>query len=161
MSIKRWAGVAALGALLVTGGAIITAVSAQGGPSMGRWGGPGRSAGWAPALRELGLRALDLTDAQREQVRGIEQSHRDERRQLAERLRTAHVGLQEVVQATSFDEAAIRSRSAEVAAVQADMAVLRARIRGEVWAILTPEQQQTATERHAKAAERRQQRRPQ
>lgn len=105
-------------------------------------------------LREIGIGRLDLTDAQREQARTIVQGQRDELTQIRERLRTAHKALNDAVAAPQFDEATVRARSADLAAAQADAAVLRAKVRSEVWAILTPEQQQKATELRAKMAER-------
>jgi periplasmic protein CpxP/Spy len=162
MSITtRMAGAIALAALL-TGG-IVTGVAvhaqdvsrARGGQFFGGPGGPDRG---MHLLREMGLRSLDLTDAQEEQVRTVVQSHRAEFAQIRERLRAAHKGLNDAVTAATLDEAAIRARSADVAAVQADSAVLRAKVRGEVWSLLTPEQQQKATELRAKMAERFQQR---
>jgi Spy/CpxP family protein refolding chaperone len=45
-----------------------------------------------------------------------------------------------------FDEGVIRDRSSNVAAVQADEAVLRATIRNEIFGVLTPEQQSRAIE---------------
>ena len=43
-------------------------------------------------LGEFGpaLRALELTDAQREQIRGIAKTHEAEFREIGDRLRTAH-----------------------------------------------------------------------
>ena len=119
-------------------------------------GGEGR--GFA-LRRELGIRHLDLSEAQQEQVRGILESHRAELTNIRERLRVAFRNLNDVVTAGSFDEAAVRSRSAEVAAVQSDAAVLRAKVHSEVWSILTGEQQQEAAELKAKMLERMEQRR--
>ena len=72
------------------------------------------------------------------------------------------------VTADTFDEAAIRQASADVAAVDADGAVLRAKVHAEVWALLTPEQQQKAQAlqaqmelRHSQMRERFEQRRGQ
>ena len=52
------------------------------------------------------------------------------------------------------DEAAIRAKSAEVAAVQADAAVLRARVHQEVLSLLTAEQQAKVKELRAQAETR-------
>ena len=59
-------------------------------------------------------------------------------------MQAAREALHAVVTADTFDEAAIRLKSADVAAVEADGAVLRAKVHAEVWALLTPEQQQKA-----------------
>lgn len=157
---KRWAGAAALAVLLTGGLAAGTVAYAQGGPGGGpMFGGHKRGFQGMALMRELGIGRLDLTDAQREQVRAIVQGQRDAFAQIGERLRAAHKGLNDAVSSPTFDEATIRARSADIAAVQADAAVLRAKVRSEVWTILTPEQQQQVTELRAKMAERFQQRR--
>jgi Spy/CpxP family protein refolding chaperone len=46
----------------------------------------------------------------------------------------------------SFDEGVIRNLSADVAAVQADEAVLRGTIRTQIFGVLTPEQLERALE---------------
>ena len=93
-------------------------------------------------LRELGLRGIDLTDAQREQVRTIMQTHQSQFQQANTRLRDAHRAFAESVQAESLNEATVRARSADVANAMAEQAILRARVRGEVLNILTAEQQE-------------------
>jgi periplasmic protein CpxP/Spy len=112
-----------------------------GGPGMrgGRGGGPFGLFG--PALR-----GLDLTDAQREQVRAIMESHKEDQKAIAERMIAARKALHEAIAADALDEAAVRSKAAEVGAVEADAAVLQAKIHAEVFAILTPEQAKKAKE---------------
>src|SRR4029453_11576575 len=104
-------------------------------------------------LRMLGPE-LGLTDAQKDQVKNIAQAHRDEQQALGDRARKAHEALHAAITAETFDEALIRQRSADVAAVDADMAVAQARLHAEVWQILTPEQKQKAAAFQAKAQER-------
>jgi Spy/CpxP family protein refolding chaperone len=120
---------------------------------MGRGrGGPGGPMGmFGPGLQELGL-----SDAQRDQVRAIHESHRDEFQQLAEKVRTAREGLTALIEAETIDEAAIRAKAADVAAAEADVAILNAKVRAEVFSsVLTPEQQQKARELRAQRDERR------
>jgi protein CpxP len=74
-------------------------------------------------------------------VRQITESHRDEHRAIADRARKAHEALRDVTESPTFDESAVRARAADVATVEADMAVARARLYNEVYQILTPEQQ--------------------
>jgi len=102
------------------------------------------------------LGRLNLTDAQREQVKSVLDSHRDETRALADKSGTAHRALAAAISAEQFDESAIRARSADVAAADADMAVLQARIHGEIWQLLTPDQQKQARELQAQGEQRRQ-----
>jgi protein CpxP len=108
------------------------------GVPMGR-GGPMGPGGPMGMLLMLGPR-LGLTDAQKDQVKTIAELHKDEWKTLADRARTAHEALNDAVTADGFDEAFIRSRSAEVAAVDADMAVARAHAHAEVFQILTADQ---------------------
>jgi hypothetical protein len=72
-------------------------------------------------------RALNLTDAQRDQVKAIVQAHGDEWKTLGDRARTAHQALQAAVTSGTVDEGLIRQRATEVGAVEADIAVARAR----------------------------------
>ena len=83
---------------------------------------------------------LGLTDAQKDQIKAIADSHKDEWKALADRGRAAHVALDAAITADTVDEALIRQKSAEAAAVEADMAVARAHARAEVLQILTADQ---------------------
>ena len=103
------------------------------------------------------LRQLDLTDDQRAQVRQVMDSHRDELRAIGERLMAAHRAQRDAVTAAQFDEQAVRTRAAELAAAEADAAVLRAKVHSEVFAVLTPEQQAKAAELKAQREARAQQ----
>lgn len=120
------------------------------GPGMrGGPGGPGGFGGMMGGpLGMLGpeLRAVGLTSEQRTQVQAIVQSHREAQAAIGERLRAANAALREAVTAETFDEGNIRAKAAEVAAAEADAAVLRAKVRAEVFALLTPEQIQKAKE---------------
>ncbi|OFW21988.1 MAG: hypothetical protein A3H97_02660 [Acidobacteria bacterium RIFCSPLOWO2_02_FULL_65_29] len=109
------------------------------------------------ALGPLGpiMRQVNLTDAQREQVRSIVESHRDEMQALGERARPAHEALQAAINSGMFDEGTIRARYAEVANVEADVAVAQARVYSEVFQILTPEQQAEVTKLQGEMKERR------
>jgi Spy/CpxP family protein refolding chaperone len=102
-----------------------------------------------------GLRALDLTDDQRQQIRAAMSSHREEYRALAERTRAARRAQQVAIEQVPMNESQIRAASSELAAAEADAAVLRARVHEQVFSLLTPEQQ---TKANALAAERRQRR---
>ena len=120
----------------------------QGGPGMR--GGPGGPFGMAG----LPLRGLELTDAQREQVRTIMESHSADQKAVGDKMIAARKALHEAIAAESLDEAAIRAAAAEVGAAEADAAVLQAKIHGEVFAILTPEQVKKAKELRAEMENR-------
>jgi protein CpxP len=91
-------------------------------------------------------RELQLTDAQKTQLRAIADAHHDEWKALADRERTAREALNAAVNPenlanpASIDESLIRQRSADVAAADADLAVARAHAHVEVWQILTADQ---------------------
>jgi len=121
--------------------------SGSGGPGSGRFGwpgpdGPGRRGGpGGGVLGPMLLERLNLTTDQRDRVHQIMDSHRDEQKAIGDRAMKAREALNEAI-AGPFDESTIRTRSADVAAVDADSAVLQARVYGEVVQILTTEQQQ-------------------
>jgi Spy/CpxP family protein refolding chaperone len=148
--MKNAIAVTAVAVLTAAGGA---SVFAQGGPDgfgHRRFGGPfGRA-----AAAGLPLRALDLTEEQRTQVKGIYDQHRDELQKAAERVRAAFKAQQDAVSAIPADESAIRAKSSELAAAQADAAVLRARIHSAVYQVLTPEQQQKAQQLRSQREQR-------
>jgi protein CpxP len=112
-------------------------------------GGPG-----GPGLAFMALRRLDLTDAQKAQVKTIIESHQDEARALADRGRKARLALQTAITGETFDEATVRLKAADVAAVDADAAVAQARGFSEVYQILTSEQQARLKEMQANMQKR-------
>jgi periplasmic protein CpxP/Spy len=161
---KRWkvAVGAILGVALLAGtGAAVVAAREQGpggpGGMMGRRGGPGGPGG--PGGMLPGLRALDLSEAQREQVKATMDAHKATFDAQRDKLVAAHKALNEAVTAATFDEATVRQKAADLAVLDADAAVLRAKVHSEVWALLTPEQQTKAkamqTRRTERAGERR------
>jgi periplasmic protein CpxP/Spy len=147
----RWVAVVAAFAVMLSAG---VCVYAQGpGPRSGGPGGAlGRGArGFGPGPA-LALRELNLSDAQRQQVRDIMQRHRDENRQAADRLRTAMEAQRKAVNTVPVDEGLIRSTSQALAGAQTEMAVRQARMQSEIFAILTPEQQDKAKQLQAQRA---------
>jgi protein CpxP len=102
-----------------------------------------------------GFRGLDLTDDQRGQVQKIHEAHQAEFKQVGEKMRAAREGFRALVEADTLDEAAIRAKSVEVAAAEADAAILNAKVRAEVKGILTDEQLQKMKAFQAQRQERR------
>ena len=156
-------GGAALGGA-VLGGTVLggTVMAAQGpGPGGPRGRGPGLRPGFGPGGRGAGLalRALGLTDAQREQVRQLTQQHREQTRGLVERAHAAGEAQRQAMDAPSFSEQQVRAAAQVLAEVQTDLAVQQARLRSNVYALLTSEQQQRLqrmqAEREVREKERR------
>jgi Spy/CpxP family protein refolding chaperone len=85
---------------------------------------------------------MELSDAQREQVRSIMESNRAALELAGKSLRDAHRAFAEAAAGPTVDEAALRARSTALAGAMADEAIVRAKVRAEVHALLTPEQQQ-------------------
>jgi Spy/CpxP family protein refolding chaperone len=136
-----------------------------GGPG---FGGPGPGFGFGGRGAGLRLGALDLTEAQRDQVRQLTQQFREQMRPSAERMRQSMEARRAAAQATPPDESGIRAAMQEMAQIQSDMAVQAAQLRSQILALLTPEQRQKADEvaaqrearvkqRQARIRERRQQ----
>ena len=147
---KLAAGVCGLGVVAVLSAPLM----AQGPEGRGmRRHGPMRM-----GLGGLPLRGLDLTDAQREQVRGIYSARQADFKAVGERLKAAHNARHQAVTRVPVDENEIRARVSEASAVEADFAILRARIHEQVYQVLTPEQQAKAksldAERQKRRAER-------
>lgn len=136
----------AVGAALVLAMVIGAAGSAWAqGPRGGRsWAGDGFGAG-LPPLRMLAV-ALELTDAQQDQIRSILQGQRESMQEVGQRMRTARAGVDAAVRAPQVNEEAIRSAVGALAQVQGDAAVLRAKVRQDVLAQFTPEQRTKAEE---------------
>ena len=122
-----------------------------------RWG-PGMG---SPIRGGFGLqfRGLDLTDDQRAQLRKIREARQDEFKAAGEKLRAARAGMRQLLTGDSINEPAIRSKATEVAAAEAEVAILNARLRQESLQILTAEQQQKLKELREQRGARQKQRR--
>jgi periplasmic protein CpxP/Spy len=159
---RKWIFTALIAAM-VAGGAGALLAQGPGGPGRGGRsfglagpGGRGFAAGFA-------LGQLDLSDSQKQQVRDITQRHREQSQPLMQRLQQAMEAQRAAVETTPVNESLVRAAAQDVAAVQADLAVERARLRSDIFSILTVEQQEKAKQLEAQAQARikeRQQRAP-
>jgi Spy/CpxP family protein refolding chaperone len=147
--------IVAAGLIAALAGASGIAVADQPQPGVQGPGRPGPRGGpRGGPLMDFGLRGVQLTDTQRDQARSILESHKAEFADLAAKLRTAHAAFAQAVRSGPVDEAAIRERSTAVASAMADEAILRAKVRTEVEALLTPEQQEQLKQRRAEMEKR-------
>jgi protein CpxP len=128
--ILAGAGILAVGGLLA--GRLAAGAMPSGGPS-GHFG-PPRFARIA--------RALDLTDGQKAQIKGILKSHASDIEAQLKAGMDARRALHESIMADPIDEGVIRSRAADLARVEGNGAVLFAHVRTEVFPILTDDQKQ-------------------
>lgn len=146
--------------VLVAGLAAVGAAAYAQGPGPGGPGGPGGRRGpmmMGPAA-DLPLRALNLTDAQRQQVRQIGEQHRSNLQSAGDELQQAMEAQRAAVETLPVDESAIRGTAEALAAAQTHLAIEHAQMRSEIVALLTPEQQdqlkQLQAERDARLKQR-------
>jgi Spy/CpxP family protein refolding chaperone len=106
----------------------------------------------------LPLRALNLTDAQQQQIRTATQQNRQQNRALFERVRTAMEAQRKAARTIPVNEALIRSTTQELVEAQTEAAIQQARLQTEIFNMLTPEQQAEAKKRQAERETRQAQR---
>jgi Spy/CpxP family protein refolding chaperone len=130
-----------------------------GGPPPDGPGGPGMRRG-GPMGFGPGFRALDLTDDQKAQLKTIADSHRAEFEAAGQRIGAAREAMRALAEGDSINEGAIRAKSAEVAAAEADLMILNAKVRQESMQVLTSEQLQKMKELRASREGQARQRKP-
>jgi len=131
-----------MAAVLALGTATLLA-QAPGGFEPGQRGGPGRGGpgrGGAPGILP-GLNRIDLTDAQRDQVRAIMETER-QTGNPGEKLAQAEHALNAALLADAPDAQAIETAKASVNAAQAAALDRRVELMQKVAQILTPAQRQ-------------------
>lgn len=161
--MQRWLGpvvvpvvmMVALGTLVVADAASAQRPGGRGARA-GRMGG---RAGLSSGGQLMHLRALDLTEAQQEQIRSIHEQSGEATQAVDERLRVARQRLQHAVTANVVNEGDIRSLADALGTAEGDAAVQQAYLHAQVWQMLTPEQQVAAREAEAELARRTEQRR--
>jgi Spy/CpxP family protein refolding chaperone len=130
MKTSKWL-VITLAAAMAAGGVTLVRARAQetgaGGLERGRF--------LAQAKEKLGL-----SNDQVSQIKGQLSADREQLTKLLTAWHDARVSLREVIQKPGASEADIRAASAKVAAVEADLAVERARLYGRISPVLTADQ---------------------
>lgn len=86
------------------------------------------------------LDALNLTDAQRSQIKDILSNHKDTIKTNFDKLATARQSMAQIMHSENLDENALRQAFQSVADIRMEMVVLRAKIIQEIRPILTAEQ---------------------
>ncbi|MDX2029678.1 MAG: Spy/CpxP family protein refolding chaperone [Blastocatellia bacterium] len=142
------AGLAALGF-----GAAHRQHGARGHHAFGQHQGPGGPGG--PRGGDHRFRELNLTDAQKAQVKAIHEKQREEAEALHEQMRGIHEQMRPLVEAAAFDEAAVRALLAKEAAIATELKLIEARGQNAVFNVLTAEQKATLAERRPRHEGRR------
>lgn len=102
---------------------------------------------------------LNLTDAQKEQMKQIAARYRESTKALREQMRQARGGNDGFMNGGTFNEAAVRSAAQARANAQVELEVSRARMMSEMYNVLTAEQKsQLATERQQREQKRQERR---
>jgi len=143
-----------IGGALAFAAAFLMSVAAlaQGGPGGHR--GPHGPGGPGGSLLEHFSQALNLTDAQKTQIKQLEDSFRESTKSLHEQLEKAGPGDPfDAVTAGTFDEAAVRAAAQARAAVQVELEVAHAKFFSQVYALLTPEQKAKLADLHKQMEE--------
>jgi len=87
---------------------------------------------------------LKLTASQKDQIGAIMKAEQDLVEPLRQKMIESHKQIQAVVNATTYDESAVRVIAAEQATIRTEMLVSRTRAMNQVNALLTPEQRELA-----------------
>lgn len=120
------------------------------GPDDGHRGGPHGS----QLLK--GLKGLDLTDAQREQIKTLMEKARTTL-PSQEAMQSSHQAMQALIKAPQFDAVAARQLLESQQDKQLEAQLVRLKLQHDIRAVLTDEQKAKLDERQAKMLERRQQ----
>jgi protein CpxP len=108
-------------------------IEGRGGRGFGRWH---RGRGFGGRL----FSQLNLTDAQKEQMKQINQSFRERTRPLREELRGKYGELRQAQTGETFNEALATQKLTEISAIQVKLMGERFNLKQEISSVLTPEQ---------------------
>lgn len=87
---------------------------------------------------------LNLTDAQKEQVKQIRETSKAKVQPLKENMKSIHQQMETATADGQFDEAQVQALATQQANIMAQMIVEKERTKSQMFAILTPEQQAQA-----------------
>lgn len=113
----------------------------------GRMGGPMGGPG------AFGAVMRDLTDAQREQVKGIRERHAERLKPIVARAHAARQAVDNAV--LSGDTGNLQALSIEVGHAETELSFAQAQVQAEMFGVLTAEQKQTIAERRKAMESRR------
>jgi periplasmic protein CpxP/Spy len=100
------------------------------------------------------LRGVDLTDAQKAQVKEIMEASRSKVKPLRESMKANRQKLREATENGKFDETQVQALATEQANLSAQMLVERTRVKSQVFGLLTQEQKDKAVQARTEMRER-------
>lgn len=133
----------AIGAIFVIG-QTTTEKSVDGKSRMGKHGKHGKRDGKRGGMRGNGFgkmfKGLDLTDAQKTQIKEIQKASHDANKSLHDQMRQNQQQLRQLSESGTFDEAAVTTLANQQGQLHAQMIVARQKTMTQMFNILTPEQ---------------------
>jgi Spy/CpxP family protein refolding chaperone len=126
----------AIGSLVLAAGLFLTATLSFGHGMRARGDGVGPYGPFSERMMDR----LGVTGEQKTQIQGVLGKFRPEAEPLVRRMATERRALRRLVQEGAADEKTVRSQAARLAALESDLAVMRARLSKEVRSLLTAEQ---------------------
>lgn len=87
---------------------------------------------------------LKLTNDQKEQIKALFKEAAAQNKPIKDKLLAGRQKMRQLIEADTFDEAAVKALAAEQANLHADLSVARARLMHQVRDVLTPEQRELA-----------------
>jgi len=104
------------------------------------------------------FRHLELTDAQKVQIKAIRDASRESTKGLRDNMHETRKQLRELGTDGVFDQGAVEVLAAQQADIHKQMIIERQRAKSQIFALLTPEQKAKLDEMKARFAERRNER---
>ena len=144
---------------LATGVALVALLATSVAYAQGPRGGGRGGRGFGPGGPGLALNELNLTDAQREQVREIRGRYQEQIQALSRRLGDLTAKQRQAIETIPVNETLITSATQDMTQAQVEVAIQEARINADIWSVLTPEQQAKATKLRAERKAQMEQRR--
>jgi protein CpxP len=125
----------------------------------GEWGGGGRGGERGERGGHFGggermFAELNLTDAQKAQMKQLHQSFDDSTKSLREQLRAKHEELRQAEAGGTFNEALATQKLTEAAGIEAKLMGAEFNLHQQMLAILTPEQKTQMEQRRAQMEQR-------
>jgi protein CpxP len=103
------------------------------------------------------FRGIELTDAQKTQLKQLRESFGERTKSLREQLRAKHHELRQAESGTTFNEGLATQKLTEAAALQAKLMGEEFKLRQDSLAVLTPEQKTQLEQRRQQFEQRREQ----
>jgi Spy/CpxP family protein refolding chaperone len=130
MKASKWLVITLATAVAVAGGIVVFKAQAA----------PGAQSNLRARILQRVKEKLELTPDQAARIKSVIGGEKETLLGLISRLRDARVSLREAIQAPNANETTVRAASARVAVVEADLAVERLRLFGQISSILSAEQ---------------------